>query len=73
MSPNSKAEALTEFRKLNFKVPEDIFLSPKLTGGRCGGNQQFLVGGFKYFVFSPRNPGEMIHFDDHDDHIFQVG
>ena len=65
----SKAEALTEFRKLNFKVPDDIFFA-KTDGGRSGENQQFLVGGFKYFVFSPRNPGEMIQFDDH---IFQVG
>ena len=33
-------------------------------------NQVSLGGGFKYFVFSPRNPGEMIQFDEH---IFQMG
>ena len=29
-----------------------------------------LGGDFKYFLFSPRNPGEMIQFDEH---IFQMG
>ena len=29
-----------------------------------------LGGGFKHFLFSPRNAGEMIRFDDH---IVQMG
>jgi len=30
----------------------------------------FTIGGFKDFLFSPRNPGEMIQFDEN---IFQMG
>ena len=29
-----------------------------------------LAGGLKHFLFSPRNPGKMIQFDEH---IFQTG
>ncbi len=39
------------------------------SSGYCNLEGKELGGHFKYFLFSPRKPGEMIQFDDH---IFQM-
>ena len=58
-------DVLAEFWLLRVLCCDVFLLKPWALGSLLS-----LGGGFNDFLFSPRNPGEMIQFDEH---IFQLG